>query len=94
VHALLRLGGREPTRFLYDFHFFHDTEHPTIRALRAELLRDLDARPPALIVLFERGWPAGGYERFDTFPGLAERLVRYDLVQAGPGYRIHAQRHR
>jgi hypothetical protein len=94
VHALLRLGVREPTRFLYDFHFFHDTEHPTIRALRAELLRDLDARPPALIVLFERGWPAGGYERFDTFPGLAERLVRYDLVQAGPGYRIHAQRHR
>jgi hypothetical protein len=94
VHALLRLGVREPTRFLYDFHFFHDVEHPTIRALRAELLHDLDARPPALIVLFERGWPAGGYERFDTFPGLAERLLRYDLVQAGLGYRIHAQRHR
>jgi hypothetical protein len=94
VHALLRLGVRQPTRFLYDFPFFHDTDHPTIRALRAELLRDLDARPPALIVLFEQGWPAGGYERFATFPGLAERLVGYDLVQAGPGYRIHAQRHR
>jgi hypothetical protein len=94
IHALLRLGVREPTRFLYDFHFFHDTGHPTIRALRAELVRGLDARPPALIVLFEQGWPAGGYERFDAFPGLAERLVRYDLVQAGPGYRIHAQRHR
>jgi hypothetical protein len=94
IHALLRLGVREPTRFLYDFHFFHDTGHSTIRALRAELVRDLDARPPALIVLFEQGWPAGGYERFDAFPELAERLVRYDLVQAGPGYRIHAQRHR
>jgi hypothetical protein len=94
VHALLRLGARGPTRFLYDFHFFHDPGHPTIAALRAELIRALDARPPALIVLFEEGWPVGGYERFDTFPALADRLLRYDLVQAGPGYRIHAQRHR
>ena len=94
IHALLRLGARQPTRFLYDFHFFHDPDHPTIRALRAELLRDLDARPPALIVLFEHGWPTGGYERVESFPGLAERLLRYDLVQAGPGYHIHAQRHR
>jgi hypothetical protein len=93
VHALLRLGAREPTRFLYDFHFFHDSDHPTIRGLRAELIRDLDARPPALIVLFEEGWPAGGYERFETFPALAERLMGYDLVHTGPGYRIHAQRH-
>jgi hypothetical protein len=94
VHALLRLGVRQPTRFLYDFHFFHDTDRPTIRALRAELIRDLDARPPALIVLFEEGWPSGGYERFQAFPELAQRLLRYDLVQVGPGYRIHAQRHR
>jgi hypothetical protein len=94
IHALLRLGAREPTRFIYDFHFFHDADHPTIRALRDELIRDLDARPPKLIVLFEQGWPAGGYERVDAFPALAERLLRYDLVQAGPGYRIHAQRHR
>jgi hypothetical protein len=94
IHALLRLGVREPTRFIYDFHFFHDTTHPTIRALRAELLRDLDARPPALIVLFEQGWPAGGYERFEAFAGLADRLLEYDVIQVGPGYRIHAQRHR
>jgi hypothetical protein len=94
LHALLRLGVREPTRFLYDFHFFHDRDHPTIQALRAELIRGLDARPPALIVTFEEGWPAGGYERLDTFPGLAERLRGYDLVETGRGYRIHAQRHR
>lgn len=94
IHALLRLGARQPTRFLYDFSFFHDTDHPTIRTLRTELLSDLDARPPALIVVFEEGWPAGGYERFDVFPELAARLARYDLVQAGPGYRIHAQRQR
>ncbi|HEU5194067.1 MAG TPA: hypothetical protein VFW70_04950, partial [Methylomirabilota bacterium] len=93
LHALLRLRVREPTRFLYDFHFFHDTDHPTIRALRAELLRGLDARPPRTIVLFEEGWPAGGYERLDTFVPLRERLAGYDLVRLGPGYRIYAQRH-
>ena len=94
VHALLRLGVKEPTRFLYDFHFFHDTDHPTIRALRAELMRDLEARPPRLVVLFERGWPAGGYERLDAFVPLREWLAGYDLVRPGPGYRIYAQRHR
>lgn len=94
IHALLRLGVRQPTRFLYDFHFFHDPGHPTIQTLRAELIRELDARPPALFVVFARGWPTGGYERIDTFPELAARLAEYDLVQAGPGYRIHAQRRR
>jgi hypothetical protein len=94
IHALLRLGVRQPTRFLYDFHFFHDTDHPAIQALRAELLHDLDARPPALIVAFEESWPSGGYERFEAFPGLAACLARYDLVQTGSGYRVYAQRHR
>ena len=94
LHALLRLGLKEPTRFIYDFHFFHDTGDPTIRALRAELVRDLDARPPRAIVLFEQGWPDGGYERLDTFVALRDRLAGYDLVRPGPGYRIYAQRHR
>lgn len=94
IHALLRLGVRQPTRFLYDFQFFHDTDHPTIRSLRAELTRGLDARPPALIVLFELGWPAGRYERIDTFPELAARLARYDLVRTASDHRIYAQRHR
>jgi hypothetical protein len=94
IHALLRLGVREPTRFLYDFHFFHDASHPVIRALRAELIQGLDAHPPRLIVVFERGWPAGGWERLDGFPELRERLARYDLVRPGPDYRIYAQRDR
>ena len=92
IHALLRLGVREPTRFLYDFHFFHDDAQPAIRALRAELIRGLDARPPRLIVMFEQGWPAGGWERIERFPELGQRLARYDLVRPGPGYRIYAQR--
>jgi hypothetical protein len=94
IHALLRLGVVEPTRFIYDFHFFHDTSAPAIRALREELVRGLAARPPRLIVLFEESWPAGGYERVDAFIALRERLAGYDLVRPGPGYRIYAQRDR
>src|SRR5207245_10823433 len=74
VHALFRLGVREPTRFLYDFHFFHDEDAPVVRALRAEFIRDLDARPPRMIVLFERGWPAGGYERVASVGARGDRL--------------------
>jgi len=89
-----RLGVREPTRFLYDFHFFHDEDTAVVRALRAELIRDLDARPPRAIVLFERGWPAGGYERVERFPALAARLrERYELALVRPGYRLYAKRH-
>jgi hypothetical protein len=94
IHALLRLGVTQPTRFIYDFHFFHDTDHPTVRVLRAELVRGLDAHPPRLVVLFERGWPGGGYERVDTFVALRDRLAGYDLVRPGAGYRIYAQRDR
>jgi hypothetical protein len=90
AHALLRLGVRQPTRFLYDFHFFHDVDTPVVRALRGELIRGLDAAPPRFVVLFERGWPAGGYDRVRAFPELAARLAtRYTVVAARDGYRIH-----
>jgi hypothetical protein len=92
VHALLRVGAREPTRFLYDFHFFHDRGHPVIRALRAELLAGLDQAPPRFVVLFRRGWPRGGAERIDDFPELAERLRdRYRAIPR-PAYVLYAKR--
>ncbi|MBI4247178.1 MAG: hypothetical protein HY614_08325 [Candidatus Rokubacteria bacterium] len=93
IHALLRLRAAPPTRFLYDFHFFHDVEHPVIRALRAEFVRQLDARPPRFVVVFRQGWPAGGYERLARFPELAERLDRdYRAAVPGDGYVIYAKR--
>jgi hypothetical protein len=92
VHALLRLGLRQPTRFVYDFHFFHDVDTPVVQALRAELIESLDARPPRFVVLFEHGWPSGGYERVRAFPQLAERLdSRYEVVASPAGYRLHAK---
>jgi hypothetical protein len=92
VHALLRLGRQQPTRFVYDFHFYHDVDTPVVRALRAELIGGLDAAPPRFIIVFEHGWPAGSYDRLRAFPELGERLAtRYVLAAARDGYRIHAK---
>jgi hypothetical protein len=93
IHALLRLGLRQPTRFIYDFHFFHHVDDPHIRALRAELVAGLEARRPAAVVVLEESWPELGYGRVATFPELAQLLERsFTLAATGPGYRIHAQR--
>lgn len=95
LHALLRLRARQPTRFLYDFHFFHDVDHPVIRALRAELIAGLDARPPRFVVLFLRAWPTGGPERLERFPALRDRLAAgYAELERGEGYVIYAKRDR
>jgi len=93
VHALFLLGARQPTRFLYDFPFYHDVETAYVRRLRAELLTGLRATPPVAVLLFERGWPAGGYERLAAFPELDAWLrAGYRLALEGSGYRIYARR--
>ena len=93
LHALYWLGARQPTRFLYDFHFYHHVEQPFIRRLRAELLAGLRARPPGAVVLFERGWPAGGYGRLREFPELAQWLeAGYQVVLEGDRFRVYAPR--
>jgi hypothetical protein len=93
IHALLRLSLRQPTRFIYDFHFFHDVNDPRIRALRAELVAGLAAHPPAAVVVLEESWPTLGYERLAMFPELTQMLERaFPLAVTGPGYRIYAKR--
>jgi hypothetical protein len=95
VHALLRLDARQPTRFLYDFPLFTAEQSPITTAFRQEFIRDLDARPPRFIAVFERGWPAGGPERIDRFPELRDRLAaRYEVLQWRPAFKLYAQRRR
>jgi hypothetical protein len=91
VHALLRLRTVQPTRFLYDFHFYHDPDSTMVRRLRGEFIAAFDARPPKFVVLFERGWPAGGYERVDGFPDLRARLLAYRIDRRGDGYVVYAR---
>jgi hypothetical protein len=95
VHALLRLHLRQPTRFLYDFHFFHDEADARIQALRDEFARDLERGRPTAIVVFRDTWRRPGYERLDGFPAVARLLARdYTLAVEGDGYRIYAKRAR
>jgi hypothetical protein len=93
IHALLRLGLRQPTRFIYDFHFFHDVDDPRIAALRAEFVGGLERGRPAAVVVLEESWPELGYARLATFPELARLLDRsFTLAVTGEGYRIYAKR--
>jgi len=93
IHALLRLGLRQPTRFIYDFHFFHDVGDPRIGALRAELMAGLATGRPAAVVVLEESWPGLGYERLAAFPDLARTLeTSFTLAITGRGYRIYAKR--
>jgi hypothetical protein len=89
IHALFLLGARQPTRFLYDFHFYHDAGHPYVDRLRRELLDELRAAEPTAVVLFQRGWPHGGYDRLAGFPALEEWLrAGYRQSAEGDGYRV------
>jgi len=93
IHALFLLGVRQPTRFLYDFHFYHDVEHPTIQSLRREFVEGLRGRPPAFIVLFEETWLHPGYDRVRAWPALRDVIAgAYILDREGAGYRIYAKR--
>ena len=95
IHALLRLHLREPTRFIYDFPFFHDVGDPRIEALRAELLRGLETGRPAAVLVLQESWPDPryGYRRLESFPRLLEFLERaYEPPLERPGYRIYAKR--
>jgi hypothetical protein len=93
LHALLRIERREPTRFLYDFPFFHDVADPRIQAMRAELVAELERMRPAAVVVMRETWPRPGYERLDEFPALRDLLARdYPLAVDGDGYRIYAKR--
>ncbi len=93
IHALWKLGRRQPTRFIYDFHFYHDESDPRIQALRAEFVAALAAAPPADIVIFRDTWNRPGYERLRGWPALDQFLDRgYILAVEGDGYRIYDRR--
>jgi hypothetical protein len=92
LHALLRLGVRQPTRFLYDVFFFHETDRPVVRAMRAEFVGALERTPPRFVVVMGL-WPASDYDRVRKFPALADVLAaRYEVVETRDGFRLYARR--
>lgn len=93
LHALLRLGVRQPTRYIMDYSFFHEVHRPVVRAMRAEFMAALEAAPPRFIVLMRGAGPGSGYDRITRFPELAELLARrYDGIETRDGYRLYTRR--
>jgi hypothetical protein len=93
IHALWNLRLRQPTRFIYDFHFFHDTGDARIVALREEFVAGLTGQRPAAIVVLRDTWNRLGYERLADWPEVVRLLARsYTLAVEGDGYRIYVER--
>jgi len=93
IEALLRLHLRQPTRFIYDFYFFYDTEDPRIKKLRAEFMRGFEHQPRPLLVVMEDSWVHSGYDRLNLFPELVYLIDNtYTLALEREGYRIYAPR--
>ncbi|MCA9473303.1 MAG: glycosyltransferase family 39 protein [Nitrospirales bacterium] len=94
IHALYRLGLRQPTRFIYDIQFFTGTDQPYIQNLRREFIEALKALQPAAIVVFHDTWiPPYDISRFDTFPQFSDFLKnRYQLERKREAYSLYIEK--
>jgi len=90
IQALYTLHYRQATKFIYDFHFFHNSAHPYIKKLREEFLTELKQKPPIFIIVAKNSWPASGYERLQDFPELVEWIhSNYFLETERECYRLY-----
>lgn len=91
VHGALLAGARPATRFIYDFHFYHDVSSPYIQGLRRELLRELSQSRPRFIVQTVGDRPVvrgkDTSERFEALEGLIQ--ANYHVATRGPGFVIY-----
>jgi hypothetical protein len=94
IHALYLLGIHQPTRFVYDIHFYHDVEDPLIRSLRSEFLEAMSRDLPRLVVQFDYTWVhPGGFSKRESFPELAGLLdEHYRADTSRHGYTIYVRK--
>jgi hypothetical protein len=90
--ALQEMRLRPPNRFIYDFYFYHDVDHPYIQELRREFITAITSDPPALILLQRACFPYPVYERIEKFPEFSRFLEHYDIVSDHFEYRLYKYR--
>jgi hypothetical protein len=92
IHALYLLKIPEPTRFVYDMHFYHDVDRPIIQELRREFIEEMEENPPKLVVLFKDTWVQPmGFSKLKSFPELAALLAAsYRSDKSRYNYTIYA----
>jgi hypothetical protein len=92
-HALFEMRLRQPTRFIYDGHFFHNMDDSYIQSLRREFMDNLRQSPPEFLVFSILSWPINGYDRLKNFPDLAEWLTEnYEFEAERECYRLYRLR--
>lgn len=92
VSAINRLNLRLPTPFVYDFVFYHYTDHPYVASLRQEIMDALRRRRPRFIVFCFSD--DASRARLDAFPDL-QALIQAEyhvetLREERPGYALYA----
>lgn len=93
INALYRLGIRQPSRFIYDFHFYHDTDTPFIRKIRSEFVRALTMEAPRLIVIFRWTFLTKDLSRIASFPEFKALLEqKYSIGTTAKRYLIYVSK--
>ena len=81
------------TRFMYDYHFYHDVSSNFTQSIRAELVRDLELKKPRFVVeVWESPKPSGSGTDLE-FAALRNLIANdYEEVRSGEGYKIYEHR--
>ena len=53
VHAMLIAEAQCASRFVYDYHFYHDLDEPVVQRWRAQFLDHLEATEPTWVIRFD-----------------------------------------
>lgn len=89
LEALLEAEAQPATPYIYDFHFFHDTDTTVIRQLRRRLIDEWSAAPPKLVVEYDASWGRREtYTDIEQFPELAELLDGYSVIFSDDSARV------
>ncbi|MEN8008526.1 MAG: hypothetical protein ABFS42_16070 [Candidatus Krumholzibacteriota bacterium] len=90
IHAMLLAEARLSSRFLYDYHFYHNISSPYNQALRASFITQIRQDPPRFVIAVDEGRPwVSGIDTSRDFPELQRFLSEgYTKALAGKGYDI------
>lgn len=91
IHAMLLARARLATRFMYDYHFYHDVSSSYTRALRKDFIRQLAVARPRFIIDVQEDKPwVSGFDSSHDFPELTQFLRNnYSVALRGHGYVIY-----
>lgn len=90
IHAMLLSKAPLATRFMYDYHFYHNVSNPYIKGLRTTFMRELTSAAPKYIIQVETNKPwVTGIDTNRLFPELTLFLnTYYKVAFTGNGYKI------